>query len=214
VTAHPDVPGNEVWVQRTTILGFHFGDPDYWYAFAGDPSRVIGGRGLAPFTDIAGTKFEADITWLYQQGIMDGCSATRFCPDSFLTRGQLAGALANGLALPPTSTDFYPDDSGHRYEAAINRLAAAGLTRGCGDGNYCPDQVVRRGELATHLVRALGLPPTSVDYFADDEGHRHEDAINRIAAAGIALGCGDGSYCPSYRIRRALASAFLHRAFD
>ena len=168
----------------------------------------------SPFSDVEGSKFFSHIVWLAQRGIMDGCSATRFCPDSYLTRGQLAGALANGLALPPSSTDFYPDDAGHRYEADINRLAAAGLTRGCGDGNYCPNQVVHRGELATYLVRALGLPPTSLDYFADDDGHRHEDAINRITAAGIASSCGGGNYCPTYRIRRGQASAFLHRAFD
>ena len=38
--AHPDVSGAEVWVQETVIPGFHFGDPDYWYAFAGNPDRT------------------------------------------------------------------------------------------------------------------------------------------------------------------------------
>jgi hypothetical protein len=42
-TAHADVAGADVWVQRTIIPGFHFGDPDYWYAFAGDPDRRIDG---------------------------------------------------------------------------------------------------------------------------------------------------------------------------
>jgi putative cell wall-binding protein len=41
--AHPDVGGSRVWVQRTTISGFHFGEPDYWYAFAGRPSRTPAG---------------------------------------------------------------------------------------------------------------------------------------------------------------------------
>ncbi len=42
-TGHADVPGARVWVQKTVIPGFHFGEPDYWYAFAGDPARRIGG---------------------------------------------------------------------------------------------------------------------------------------------------------------------------
>jgi len=42
-SAHEDVAGARVWVQRTTISGFHFGQPDYWYAFAGDPNRTPGG---------------------------------------------------------------------------------------------------------------------------------------------------------------------------
>ena len=41
--AHPDVAGSQVWVQRTSISGFHFGDPDYWYAFAGRTSKTPAG---------------------------------------------------------------------------------------------------------------------------------------------------------------------------
>jgi putative cell wall-binding protein len=41
--AHPDVSGSQVWVQRTSISGFHFGDPDYWYAFAGRTSKTPAG---------------------------------------------------------------------------------------------------------------------------------------------------------------------------
>ena len=47
--AHQDHAGSRVWVQQTTISGFHFGQPDYWYAFAGDPNRTPSG-GTAPTT--------------------------------------------------------------------------------------------------------------------------------------------------------------------
>src|SRR3990170_2113617 len=47
-TAHPDVAGSRVWGQRTSISGLHFGEPDYWYAFAGDPNRTPGGTNVAP----------------------------------------------------------------------------------------------------------------------------------------------------------------------
>jgi len=46
--AHPDVGGRQVWVQRTSISGLHFGEPDYWYAFAGVPSRTPSGGTAAP----------------------------------------------------------------------------------------------------------------------------------------------------------------------
>ena len=171
-------------------------------------------KSATPFTDISGSKFAAAIAWVYQQGIMGGCTATTFCPKGFLSRGALATALADGLDLPPTSTDYYADDDGSRYEDGINRLAAAGLTRGCGNGDYCPGQAVRRGALATALAWALGLPATSTDYFSDDEGSRHEANINRIAAAGITAGCGDGRYCLEYRVRRSQAANHLRKAFD
>jgi uncharacterized protein YkwD len=166
------------------------------------------------FTDIAGTSWEAAIVWVYQHGIMDGCSATRFCPDRYLTRAQLAGALANALDLPATGTDYFADDNGHRYERAINRLRAAGLTSGCGGGNYCPDRSLRRGRLAEALDRALGLPGTGTDFFRDDDGLAYEGAINRVAAAGIDAGCDDNRFCPDRRVRREHAANWLRKAFD
>jgi len=193
----------------TASTGYHYAAMIF-VKLCGDAAKTS----ATPFTDISGSKFEAAIAWVYQQGIMDGCTASTFCPKGYLTRGALAAALANGLQLPPTSTDYYPDDDGSRYEDGINRLAAAGLTRGCGNGDYCPGQAVRRGPLATALAWALGLPTTSKDFFSDDDGNRHEANINRIAAAGITSGCGDGRYCPEYRVRRAQAAAFLRNAFD
>lgn len=216
VTNHADFPGAQVWVQRTIIAGFHFGDPDFWYAFAGDPNRTVGGGAgsYAPFTDIASSRYRDAITWVYQRGLMDGCATGRFCPDSTITRAQLASALARGLALPATANDYFADDEGHRYEADINRLRAAGLTTGCGGGKYCPDTGVRRGVLAGFLARALRLPAAGADYFADDEGSPHEDAINRVRAAAIMSGCGDGNFCPGYRVKRGQAAVFLRNAFD
>ena len=167
-----------------------------------------------PFTDVAGTEWEASVAWVYRQGIMDGCRATRFCPRGDLTRGALAQALADGLHLPATDGDFFADDGGSRFEDGINRLAAAGLARGCGGGNYCPSQAVRRGALATALATALRLPKSRVDYFRDDGDSPHEGNINRIAAAGIAGGCGDRSFCPDRGVRRGHATVFLRRAFD
>ncbi|HEX7197168.1 MAG TPA: hypothetical protein VF364_10115, partial [Candidatus Limnocylindria bacterium] len=46
-SAHADISGSRVWVQRTSISGLHFGQPDYWYAFAGDPNRTPGGSSVA-----------------------------------------------------------------------------------------------------------------------------------------------------------------------
>ena len=171
--------------------------------------------GPPPFTDVAGSGWEAAITWVYQHGVMvDGCSATRFCPSADLTRGALAQALADGLGLPSTSTDFFTDDGASRFEDGINRLAAAGLARGCGNRHYCPTQSVRRGGLALALATALELPAATRDYFSDDNASPHEDAINRIAAAGIASGCGGGRYCPNGRVSRGHAAVFLRNAFD
>ena len=168
----------------------------------------------SPYSDIVGSKNYGTILWVAQRSLMGGCTSTRFCPSGSLTRGQLAKSLADALDLPPTGTDFYSDDENSRFEGAINRLTAAGLTGGCGGGKYCPGQTVRRGGLATALATALRLPGTGSDFFDDDNASPHEANINRIAAAGITSGCGHRRYCPDASVTRELATVFLRRAFD
>ena len=51
--------------------------------------------------------------------------------------------------------------------------------------------------MATFLDRALDLPDATQDYFTDDNGSTHEDAINRVAEAGIASGCTATTFCPN-----------------
>ena len=92
----------------------------------------------SPYTDIEGSKFYGEILWLAQRSITAGCASTRFCPDGSLTRGQMAKSLAEALDLPSTGTDFYSDDESSRFEGAINRLTAAGLTGGCGGRQVLP----------------------------------------------------------------------------
>jgi hypothetical protein len=66
--------------------------------------------------------------------------------------------------------------------------------------------------MASFLVRAFDVPPTSQDFFTDDGGSIHEDEINALAAAGLAFGCTSTRFCPTNSVTREQMSAFLHRA--
>jgi spore germination protein YaaH len=165
-----------------------------------------------PFTDIAGSAFVDEIIWLADEGITTGCSPTRFCPADPVTRGQMATFLYRAFDLPWTSQDFFTDDEGLVHEGAINRVAKAGITTGCSETEFCPAEPVTRGQMATFLSRALALPPPSNDYFTDDDGTAHEDAINRIAEAGITAGCTATRFCPTGIVSRQQMAAFLFRA--
>lgn len=111
-----------------------------------------------PFTDIAGTTFEADIVWLYNEAITVGCSETLYCPDDVVTRGQMASFLVRMFDLTEgAGIDAFGDDDGTTHEADINRLAHAGITKGCTATEFCPDRSVLRGEMATFLARAIPL---------------------------------------------------------
>lgn len=211
--SHPDFPALQYWVQRTVIDGFHFGDPDYWYAFAGDPARAPGG-GIGAFSDIYTSPFYRDILWLHQAGITGGCGGGRFCPNQSVTRAQMASFLVRALQLPPATRDYFADDASSMHQADINALHAAGITGGCADGAYCPNQAVTRAQMASFLARALGVPASGQDSFTDDNGSVHEADINAVAAAGITGGCSATAYCPNNPVTRGQMAAFLHRALD
>ena len=179
--------------------------------------KLCAATALAPaptisFTDIAHSPFRADIEWLVAAGITKGCASNLFCPTDAVGRDQMASFMRRALDLPPAGTDYFIDDwfSGHQDD--INAIAAAGLTYGCAADRYCPSAPVSRDQMASFLARALRLPPAGADYFWDDNGSGHEDAINRVAAAGITNGCGPGRYCPSDVVTREQMAAFLHRA--
>ncbi len=122
---------------------------------------------------------------------------------------SVSGAQAGGL--PPGGT--FTDDDGNIHEGFIEAIAAAGVTQGCDASGtlYCPGRLVTRGQMASFLARALGLAPSAVDFFADDDTSAHEASINSIAAAGITLGLPDGSFDPGGTVSRAQMASFLAR---
>jgi hypothetical protein len=159
--------------------------------------------------------FRADIAWLSNSGITAGCNPPandRFCPDATVTRGQMAAFLARGLDLAPADGDLFRDDDNSPFESDIERLAAAGITSGCGPQRFCPDDPVTRGQMAAFLSRALALPQTGDDSFRDDDRSPYEGDIERLAAAGITTGCTPDRFCPTNLITRAQMAAFLRRA--
>ena len=168
--------------------------------------------GISGFSDTVGSAFEHDIAWLAESGVTAGCGGDRFCPRSVVTREQMASFLVRGLGLPSVTRDYFSDDESSGHEPDINRLAASGITGGCGPGRFCPSGTVTREQMASFLARALQLPATGTDFFRDDEGSAHETDINRLAASGITGGCGTTTFCPGSAITREQMAAFLHRA--
>ena len=57
----------------------------------------------------------------------------------------------------PGAATFNDVPTGHPFFQFVEALYASGITAGCGNGNYCPDNPVTRGQMATFLAKALGL---------------------------------------------------------
>ena len=188
---------------------------------ASSSGRVNAGRTMTTrFIDISASVFVNAIDWLADSDITHGCNPPfnhRFCPGDAVTRGEMAVFLVRTFDLPETGSDYFDDDEGRFYEAAANRLRAAGLTVGCGVRRYCGESDIGRDEMAAMLSRALTLPVADIDFFVDDEGSVFENAINKIAAAGITQGCNPPAntrYCPTNRVTRGEMAAFIKRSVE
>ena len=180
-------------------------------AFAVAAPSASAAAGSGSFTDDDGNVHEGMIEAIAAAGVTQGCVAGSYCPGETVTRGQMATFISRALSLPAAGADLFDDDDGTTHEDAINALAAAGITEGCGDGGFCPHNPVTRAQMASFLARALNLLEPTQDYFNDDNGNAHEDAINAMAESEITLGCGGSSYCPDAAVPRDQMASFLGR---
>ena len=181
--------------------------------------------GLPPggtFRDDDGNIHESFIEAIAAAGITRGCNPPvndRYCPASTVTRGQMAAFLVRALKLPAASQDYFDDDGASIFQDDINRLADAGITRGCNppaNDRFCPNSKVSRGQMAAFLVRAFGYTDDGGgDRFVDDDGSIFEGDIDRLGTAGVTRGCNppvNDRYCPDSNVRRDQMASFLSRA--
>jgi hypothetical protein len=118
--------------------------------------------------------------------------------------------LGYASATAATVTRFRDVLTTHAHHSAIERLAAAGTVTGCTATTFCPGAALTRGQFASLLSRALGLPAAK-GTFTDVSGP-HADAIGAVAAAGIAAGYPDGTFRPHATVTRAQLASFLRAA--
>jgi hypothetical protein len=118
------------------------------------------------FDDVPTTHWAA--AWIKQlaiDGITSGCGNGNYCPESPVTRAEMAVFLLRakyGTSYTPPSigsdTGFDDVPADHWAAAWIKQLASEGITGGCGAGTYCPESPVTRAQMAVFLVRTFNLP--------------------------------------------------------
>ena len=176
------------------------------------------------FSDDDGNVHESNIEAIADADITKGCNPPTndmFCPGSSVTRGQMAAFLTRALALPATTEDFFSDDDASLFETDINRLAAAGITKGCNppaNDQFCPNGNVTREQMAAFLTRAFGYTDNGGgDLFVDTAASVFGSDIDKLATAGVTLGCNppaNDRFCPSDPVLRDQVASFLTRALE
>ncbi|MGA7270599.1 MAG: carboxypeptidase regulatory-like domain-containing protein [Acidimicrobiia bacterium] len=201
--------------------------------FLGDPLEGA----TVTATDQAGTAIKAvktDANGAFLLALPAGTYKIRTTAPGHLTEwydNQSSVVAADALTVAPADVftidvrlfpaDFFVDvDPSSVFVGDIQWLQDSGITKGCNppaNDRFCPDEAVTRAQMASFLVRALGLTEGGdLNRFVDDDGSVHEADIDRLAAAGITKGCNpptNDRFCPSSDVLREQMAAFLHRAF-
>jgi uncharacterized protein (DUF1800 family) len=189
-------------------------------------TATLPGGWFANYNDVpASYLFHDAIEKITRKAITTGCGGGNYCPDSNVTRGEMAvfllrGEHGGGYAPPAATGTVFNDVSvSTPYAAWIERLSAEGITSGCGGGSYCPTANVTRDQMAVFLLRAehgAGYqPPAAAGLFSDvPAGAPFANWIEQLANEGTTSGCGGGKYCPSDPSSRGQMAVFLAKDFD
>lgn len=124
-----------------------------------DPAAVTESR----FADVDASGFHAAfIERLAALDVTAGCGDGNFCGDRTVTRAQMAVFLSRAFDLPDGDDGGFTDVAADAWYAAdVARLAAAGITGGCGDGTgFCGNHDTTRAQMAVFIARADGRTVT------------------------------------------------------
>lgn len=120
--------------------------------------------GKEPFSDVSdGDWFAGAVAWGYESGVVNGVSATSFCPNDPITREQVATMLCRyaahlGQKTPESGSlsAFRDAERVSAYARAPMRWAVgAGILHGMGDGTLNPQGTARRSEIAQMIFNWL-----------------------------------------------------------
>jgi hypothetical protein len=108
----------------------------------------------------------------------------RMTPRHRLLRPFVVLALAVAVAFPAgivlASHQFSDVATSSSIHDDVEAIANAGVTTGCGDGKYCPNANVTRGQMAQFMNRLGALDGQAPVVHADRVDGRHANAIVRV----------------------------------
>jgi CSLREA domain-containing protein len=142
-------------------------------------------------------------------------AATPALPAGALYDVTVVNPSTLGSTLPSAwMADFADVPEGNIFHADVATIFRAGITAGCGGGNYCPGSAVSRQQMAVFLLKAEHgssyLPPACQGLFDDVPcPSPYANWIEQLAAEGITAGCGGANFCPASAVTRQQMAVFL-----
>jgi parallel beta-helix repeat protein len=180
---------------------------------------------VSDFTDVPdGSVFHTYVTTLVRNAITAGVGGGLYGVNQATLRQQMAVFLLKAkygvCYVPPPCVGIFSDvPCPSIFAAWIEDLADQGITGGCGSGVYCPQNPVRRDQMAVFLLKtkygSSYVPPACDGDFTDVTcPSPFADWIEQLALEQITTGCGGTNYCPLNPNTRGQMAVFLTKTFN
>ena len=174
------------------------------------------------FVDVDTSKwYHEAIDYVLTNGLMNGTTTTTFDPNGATTRGMLVTSLSRLEGQPAVAgkNPFEDVTRGYYYEDTITWAAANGIVNGYGDGNFGPEDVITREQMAAVLYRYAqykGMTAVTLEenltQFPDENqisGYAVQ-ALNWAVGQELISGMDNGTLAPQgSAIRAQVATIFM-----
>ena len=178
-----------------------------------------------PFVDVAENDWFYDsVRYVYDNGLMEGTSATTFAPTLTTTRSMVATILwrVEGEAQVDHIMSYPDVEPNTWYTEAVRWATAEGIMEGYGDGRFGPNDSITREQLATILYRYAKYKGYDVSASndlsafvdADQTGDWAVDAVKWAVGSGLLNGKDGGRLDPQGVASRAEVATMLMRFME
>ena len=233
ITAVPDKGYELTWLyvkaaDGTSVKVYEAIKADTYYFFMPDQEVTVSAIFAydypdMPFIDVnPNSWYYSAIEFVYNNGIMNGVTASSFNPDGTITRGMIVTMLWRMAGEPSAVSAGFADVAADSYYAkAIAWAAKNGIIEGYSASSFGPNDAITREQLATVLYRYakyLGYTTTGSSlsgyYDASRVSSWAKDAMGWAVKNGVVTGLSSTWLNPNGTASRAEAAQMFMNFYE
>jgi len=176
------------------------------------------------FTDVATSSwYYSAVKYMQDKGLMAGTSTTTFSPDMTTTRAMIVTILYRMENEPAATASTFPDvAAGQWYSNAVAWAAANGIVSGYDNGNFGPEDIITREQMAAILFRYASFKGYDVTKTANLSAYGDGTQVSEYAqssmqwanGAGLIIGTDTNLLLPTGSATRAQVASILMRFLE
>lgn len=171
-----------------------------------------------PFFDTYSHWAKNEVAGLYEKGLVSGISASRFAPNSSITRAEFLALIVRALGLDTVSykNSFADVDKNAWYAKTVQAAFDNGIITG---DAFRPNDKATREEMSKMLYDAcikagVALNDNAEVRFADSDAINDKKSVASISEIGLISGYEDNTFRPAGLLTRAEATTVINRLLE